>query len=155
MILLGELRDRETLAAALTAAETGHLVLATMHASSAAGAIDRIIDVFPDAQQRQIRTQLAGSLRTIVTQFLLPRKDGGRAPAIEYVPVTAAISNIIRKGDLHTLPTAIQSGTASAGMISLERSLAKLVESGAVALQAVKRIAADHDLLASLSAKFR
>jgi twitching motility protein PilT len=154
VILLGELRDRETLAAALTAAETGHLVLATLHAASAAGAIDRVIDAFPDGQQRQIRTQLAGALRTIVTQFLLPRKDGGRAPAIEYVPVTAAVSNIIRKGDLHTLPTAIQSGR-DAGMIPLERSLARLVETGAVTLQAVKRIAADHDLLASLSAKLR
>ena len=154
VILLGELRDRETLAAALTAAETGHLVLATLHAASAAGAIDRVIDAFPDSQQRQIRAQLAGALRTIVTQFLLPRKDGGRAPAIEYVPVTAAVSNIIRKGDLHTLPTAIQSGR-EAGMIPLERSLARLVETGLVTLQAVKRIAADHDLLASLSAKLR
>jgi twitching motility protein PilT len=154
VILLGELRDRETLASALTAAETGHLVLATLHASSAASAIDRVIDAFPEGHQRQIRTQLAGALRAIVTQYLLPRKDGGRAPAIEYVPVTAAVSNIIRKGDLHTLPTAIQSGR-DAGMIPLERSLAKLVESGAVSLQAVKRIAADHDLLASLSAKLR
>ena len=83
---------------------------------------------------------------------MLPRRDGGRAPAIEYVPVTAAVCNIIRKGDLHTLPTAIQSGR-DAGMIPLERSLAKLLESGAVAPQVVKRIAADHDLLTALSAK--
>ncbi|HET9991278.1 MAG TPA: PilT/PilU family type 4a pilus ATPase, partial [Kofleriaceae bacterium] len=154
VILLGELRDRDTLAAALTAAETGHLVLATLHAPSAIGAIDRVIDAFPEGQQRQVRTQLAGSLRVVVTQFLLPKRDGGRAPALEVVPVTSAVSNIIRKGDLHMLPSAIQAGR-DAGMVPLERSLAKLLESGAVAPQAVKRIAADHDLLSALSSKLR
>ncbi|MEP6864605.1 MAG: PilT/PilU family type 4a pilus ATPase [Deltaproteobacteria bacterium] len=154
VILLGELRDRDTLAAALTAAETGHLVLATLHAPSAIGAIDRVIDAFPEGQQRQIRTQLAGALRVVVTQFLLPKRDGGRAPALEVVPVTSAVSNIIRKGDLHLLPSAIQAGR-DAGMVPLERSLAKLLESGAVAPQAVKRIAADHDLLSALSSKLR
>ncbi|MFN0248995.1 MAG: type IV pilus twitching motility protein PilT [Kofleriaceae bacterium] len=154
VILLGELRDRETIAAALTAAETGHLVLATMHASSAAGAIDRVIDVFPDTQQRQIRWQLASVLRTVVTQFLLPRRDGGRAVAIELVPVTPAVANIMRKGDLHTLPTAINTGR-DAGMIPLEKSLARLIDSGAVSPQVVKKIAQDHDLLAALSGKFR
>ncbi len=154
VILLGELRDRETIAAALTAAETGHLVLATLHAPNAAGAIDRVIDAFPDSQQRQIRWQLAAVLRTVITQYLLPRRDGGRAAAAEVVPVTAAVANIIRKGELHTLPTAIQSGR-EAGMIPLERSLARLVESGAVAPQVVKRVAADHDLLAALAGKPR
>ncbi|MDB4957001.1 MAG: type pili twitching motility protein PilT [Myxococcales bacterium] len=154
VILLGELRDPETIAAALTAAETGHLVLATLHAPNAAGAIDRVIDAFPDTQQRQIRQQLAAALRIVITQFLLPRRDGGRAPAIEFVPVTAAVANIIRKGDLHTLPTAIQSGR-EAGMIPLERSLAKLLDSGSVSPVAIRRIAADHDLLAALSSKLR
>ena len=154
VILLGELRDRDTIAAALTAAETGHLVLATLHASSAVGAIDRIIDAFPDVQQRQVRWQLAAVLRTVVTQFLLPRRDGGRSPAYEIVPVTQAVANIMRKGDLHTLPTAIQSGR-DAGMVPLERSLARLLDSGSVAPQVVKRIAADHDLLAALSGKLR
>jgi twitching motility protein PilT len=154
VIMLGELRDRETIAAALTAAETGHLVLATLHAPSAAGAIDRVIDVFPEGQQRQIRNQLAGVLRTVVTQYLLPRRDGGRAVAVELVPVTPAVCNIIRKGDLHTLPTAIQSGR-EAGMIPLERALAKLLDSGAVAPKVVQRIAADHDLLQSLSSRLR
>jgi twitching motility protein PilT len=154
VILLGELRDRETLAAALTAAETGHLVLATLHAPNAIGAIDRVIDAFPESQQRQIRHQLAASLRTIVTQFLLPRRDGGRAAAIELVPVTPAVANIMRKGDLHTLPTAIQSGR-EAGMIPLERSLAKLLDSGTVAPKVVQRIAADHDLLQALAGKLR
>jgi len=154
VILIGELRDPATIAAALTAAETGHLVLATLHASSAAGAIDRMIDAFPDTQQRQVRWQLAGVLRTVITQFLLPRRDGGRAPAFELVPVTTAVANIMRKGDLHTLPTAIQSGR-DAGMIPLERSLAKLLDAGTVSPQVVKKIAADHDLLAALAGKLR
>jgi len=154
VILIGELRDRETLAAALTAAETGHLVLATLHASSAAGAVDRVIDAFPENQQRQIRGQLASCLRTVITQFLLPRTGGGRAAAIELVPVTTAVANIIRKGDLHTLPTTIQSGR-EAGMIPLERSLAKLLDAGTVAAAAVRRIATDHDLLSALAGKLR
>jgi len=154
VILLGELRDKDTIAAALTAAETGHLVLATLHAPNAAGAIDRMIDAFPDTHQRQIRWQLASVLRTVITQFLLPRRDGGRAPAYEIVPVTVAVANIMRKGDLHTLPTAIQSGR-EAGMIPLERSLARLIDSGTVSPQVVKKIAADHDLLAALSGKLR
>jgi twitching motility protein PilT len=154
VILLGELRDPETIAAALTAAETGHLVLATLHAPSAVGAIDRVVDAFPESQQRQARAQLAACLRTVVTQYLVPRKDGGRALACEVVPVTPAVANIIRKGELQTLPTAIQSGR-EAGMIPLERSLARLVETGTVAPAAIKRIAADHDLLSSLSGKLR
>jgi twitching motility protein PilT len=154
VILLGELRDRETIAAALTAAETGHLVLATLHAPSAAGAIDRIIDAFPETQQRQARWQLASVLRTVITQYLLPRRDGGRVPAIELVPITVAVANLMRKGDLQMLPSAIQTGR-DAGMIPLERSLARLLETGVVAPQVVKAIAADHDLLAALSARLR
>lgn len=154
VILLGELRDRETIAAALTAAATGHLVLATLHAPSAAGAIDRMIDVFPEAQQTQIRWQLAAVLRTVVTQYLLPRRDGGRVVATEIVPVTPAVANIVRRGDLHTLSTAITTGR-DAGMVPLERSLAKLLDSSVVSPAAVKRIATDMDLLHSLSAKLR
>ena len=154
VILLGELRDPETLSAALTAAETGHLVLATLHAPSAAGAIDRIIDAFPEAQQRQARWQLAAVLRTVITQYLLPRRDGGRVPAIELVPITTAVANLMRKGDLQMLPSAIQTGR-DAGMIPLERSLARLLETGAVAPAVVKAIAADHDLLSALSARLR
>lgn len=154
VILLGELRDRETIAAAMTAAETGHLVMATLHAPSAVGAIDRLIDAFPENQQRQVRSQLAACLRTVVTQYLLPRRDGGRAVAIELVPATPAVANIIRKGELQTLPTAIQSGR-EAGMIPLERSLARLAESGAVAPAVIKKVAADHDLLSSLAGKLR
>jgi len=154
VILLGEMRDSETIATALTAAETGHLVLATLHAPNAAGAVDRIIDAFPDSQQRQVRWQLAAVLRNVITQYLLPRRDGGRAAAVEYVPVTPAVANIIRKGELQTLPTAIQSGR-EAGMIPLERSLAKLIDGGIVSSQAVKRVAADQDLLAALATRLR
>ena len=154
VILLGELRDIQTIAAALTAAETGHLVLATLHAPNAAGAIDRMIDAFPEGQQRQVRWQLASVLRTVITQYLLPRKDGGRIAAVEHVPVNAAVANIMRKGDLHMLPSTIQSGGA-AGMIPLERSLARLLDQGLVTRDAVKRIAADQDLLAALAGKLR
>jgi twitching motility protein PilT len=154
VILLGELRDRDTIAAALTAAETGHLVLATLHAPNAVGAIDRMIDAFPENQQRQARWQLAAVLRTVVTQYLLPRRDGGRAAAIELVPITASVANLMRKGDLHMLGSAIQTGR-DAGMIPLERSLARLLETGVVSRDVVKSIAADHDLLAALSAKLR
>lgn len=154
VILLGEMRDQETIATALTAAETGHLVLATLHAPNAAGAIDRIIDAFPDQQQRQVRWQLSGVLRNVITQYLLPRRDGGRAAAVEFVPMTPAVGNIIRKGDLHTLPTAIQSGR-DAGMIPLEKSLARLVDAGIVAPQAVKKVAADRDLLTALTERVR
>ncbi|HET9621467.1 MAG TPA: type IV pilus twitching motility protein PilT, partial [Kofleriaceae bacterium] len=154
VILLGELRDPETIAAALTAAETGHLVLATLHAPNAAGAIDRMIDAFPDAQQRQARWQLAAALRAVVTQYLLPRRDGGRIPAIELVPITPAVANLMRKGDLHMLPSTIQTGR-DAGMIPLERSLARIVDAGAVAPSVVKRFATDHDLLASLAGKLK
>ena len=154
VILLGELRDRDTIAAALTAAETGHLVLATLHAPNAAGAIDRMIDAFPETQQRQARWQLAAVLRTVITQFLLPRRDGGRVPAIELVPITTAVANLMRKGDLQMLASAIQTGR-DAGMIPLERSLARILETGAVSPQVVKAIAADHDLLAALAAKLR
>ena len=116
VLLLGELRDRDTIAAALTAAETGHLVLATLHAPSAAGAIDRMIDAFPEAQQRQVRWQLAAVLRAVATQYLLPRLGGGRVPAVELVPITTSVANLMRKGDLHMLPSAIQTGR-DAGMI--------------------------------------
>jgi twitching motility protein PilT len=154
VILLGELRDRETIAAALTAAETGHLVLATLHAPNAVGAIDRMIESFAETQQRQVRLQLAASLRAVVTQYLLPRKDGGRAVAVEYVPVTPAVANIMRKGELHTLPNAIQSGR-DAGMIPLERSLARLLDTQSVAVQVVRRVAVDQDVLAALASRLR
>jgi twitching motility protein PilT len=152
VILLGELRDRETIAAALTAAETGHLVLATLHAPHAGSAIDRLVDAFPEAQQRQVRGQLALALRAIVTQHLVPRRASGRAAAIELCPVTPAVAAILRKGELQQLPTVIQSGRDQ-GMIPLERSLGRLVDTGAITPQVAKRFAQDHDLLAALAGR--
>lgn len=145
-LFVGELRDAESIAAALTAAETGHLVLATMHAPGAAGAVDRILDSFDERRQRQVRTQLASALRLVVTQVLLPRQGGGRVAAAEVVPVTAAVANIIRKGELQTLATAIQSGR-DAGLVPLERSLAALVQRGLIAEAEARRVAADAGLL--------
>ena len=130
VILLGEMRDRETIAAALTAAETGHLVLATLHASNAMVAIDRMIDIFPDGQQRQIRIQLSIVLREILTQYLLPTADGnGRVPAYERMITNDAISANIRDDKTHHIPSAIQTGR-SEGMVALELSLARLVRAG-------------------------
>jgi twitching motility protein PilT len=146
VIVVGELRDPETIAIALTAAETGHLVLATLHAPHAIGALDRVIDAFPDGQQRQARSQLAAALRVVITQHLVPRRQGGRVAAVEHVPITAAVANLLRKGDLHLVPTAIQSGR-DLGMIALERSLAKLVKAGAIAPQVARRVAHEPELL--------
>ncbi len=132
VILVGELRDQETIAAATTAAETGHLVLGTIHASSATVAIDRMIDVFPSGQQRQVRSQLATTLRATLTQFLLDSPMApGRVPAIELMRSTDAIAAHIRDGKTYQLPSAIQTGK-NAGMIALEASLAQLVERGRV-----------------------
>ncbi len=123
VILIGEMRDLETIAAAITIAETGHLVFATLHTQSAAKTIDRIIDVFPPYQQQQIRAQLASTLKGVVSQILLPRKDGmGRVAAREIMVVTPGISNLIREGKVFQIPTALQTG-ASVGMISMDQSL--------------------------------
>ena len=140
IIVVGEMRDRDTIAIALTAAETGHLVLGTLHAPSAAVAIDRIIDVFPEHQQRQVRLQLASVLRVVLTQVLVPTRGGGRAPAIERVITTPAVQHLIRKSELQMLGSLIQSGR-DVGMIPLERSLARLVQDRVVD-SAVARAAA-------------
>ncbi len=140
IILLGEMRDHDTIAAALTAAETGHLVLSTLHSANAAMAIDRIIDVFPAHQQRQVRIQLAAVLRATVTQVLLPASGGQRLPAIEKMIVTPAIAAKIREERVHQLASDIQTGKAD-GMVTLEQSLAALVRAGKVK-PAVARLAA-------------
>ena len=143
IILLGEMRDHDTIAAALTAAETGHLVLSTLHSANAAMAIDRIIDVFPAHQQRQVRIQLAAVLRATVTQVLLPAaggRGGERVPAIEKMIVTPAIAAKIREERVHQLASDIQTGKAD-GMVTLEQSLAALVRAGAIK-PSVARLAA-------------
>ena len=132
VILVGEMRDLETVATALTAAETGHLILSTLHTSDAAQAIHRIVDVFPPAQQTQIKQQLALSLNAIVVQHLIPRSDNkGRAVAVEVLLANHAVRNHIRNEKLQNLATEITLGKRQ-GMISLEDSLAVLVRDGAI-----------------------
>ena len=132
VILVGEMRDLETVATALTAAETGHLILSTLHTSDVAQAIHRIVDVFPPAQQTQIKQQLAISLNAIVVQHLLPRTDSqGRAVAVEVLLNNHAVRNHIRNDKLQNLPTEITLGRRQ-GMIALEDSLAQLVRDGLI-----------------------
>ncbi len=150
VILLGEMRDPETIAAALTAAETGHLVLSTLHAGSAAMALDRIIDAFPSHQQAQVRWQLANVLRAIVTQMLLPGMQPGRlVPAVEKMVVTHAVSANIRDGRGHQIGSQIQTGREE-GMISLELSLADLVRRGEISHETGIGAARNPDLLRDL-----
>ncbi|HEY0167985.1 MAG TPA: type IV pilus twitching motility protein PilT [Jatrophihabitans sp.] len=125
IILVGELRDLETTSVAVTAAETGHLVLATLHTQSAAQTVDRLIDIYPPHQQTQIRAQLANCLQGVVTQALAPRKDGmGRSIVCEIMVATAAIRNLIREGKVHQIPSFLQS-SADAGMLSFDQHLAQ------------------------------
>ncbi|MGH7549601.1 MAG: type IV pilus twitching motility protein PilT [Gemmatimonadota bacterium] len=136
VVLIGEMRDNETIAAAITTAETGHLVLATLHSNSAAESIDRMIDVFPPEQQPQIRTQLASVLEGIVTQQLLPRIGGGRALAAEVLVVTPAIRALIRDDKAHQIYTAMQAGSKH-GMQTMNHSLLALHRTGAVSREEI------------------
>lgn len=134
VILLGEMRDYETISAALTAAETGHLVLSTLHTSGAAKSVDRIIDAFPPHQQAQVRVQLAGVLRGIVTQQLVRQIGGGRVAAIEIMVATQGILNMIREAKTHQITSAMQTGGKD-GMVLMDSSLAQLVKSGKITVQ--------------------
>ncbi|MFA6948152.1 MAG: type IV pilus twitching motility protein PilT [Eubacteriales bacterium] len=132
VILIGEMRDYETISAALTAAETGHLVMSTLHTTGAAQTVDRIIDACPPSAQHQIRSQLAGILRGIITQCLIKRSDGGgRVPATEVLIGTDATLNLIREDKCHQLGTLMQSG-AAAGMHTLNSDLTRLVKAGTI-----------------------
>ncbi len=132
VILIGEMRDLETISLALTAAETGHLCFGTLHTQDAPSTIDRIIDVFPPHQQQQIRVMLSTALQGVVSQLLLPRRDGqGRIAAREVMVMTPAISNLIREGKTHMLYGAIDTG-AKFGMIPMDKALADLVKGGLV-----------------------
>jgi twitching motility protein PilT len=143
VILVGEMRDRETIALALTAAETGHLVLSTLHTGSGPMAIERIVDVFPEHRQAQIRVQLAGVLRSVVTHRLLPSVEPGRrVPALEIMMGTYAVAALIRDGKTHQLASAIQTGRDD-GMVPLERSLVDLVRSGRITRETAARAARD------------
>ena len=132
VILVGEIRDLEPISTALTAAETGHLVFATLHTQDAPQSIDRVIDVFPPHQQHQVRTQLASSLQAVVTQQLVPTRDGkGRAVAAEILIATPAIRHLIRDGKVHQITTAMQAGGVH-GMVTMDHSLADLVQRNAI-----------------------
>jgi twitching motility protein PilT len=131
VILVGEMRDKETMAAAVTAAETGHLVLSTLHTNTASQTIDRIIDSFPAQQQDQIRMQLAGSLIGVFSQRLIPRISGGLIPAYELLINNNAVSNLIREKRIHEIDTVIETGSQS-GMIDMNRVLVDLVRRGEI-----------------------
>jgi twitching motility protein PilT len=135
IILVGEMRDLETISVALTAAETGHLVFATLHTQDAAQTIDRVIDVFPAHQQSQVRTQLAGAIQAVVSQTLCKRSDGpGRVVATEVLVATPAIRNLIREGKTHQIYSAMQAG-AQQGMHTMDQHLAELVRSGRISYE--------------------
>lgn len=135
VVLIGEMRDLETISAALTMAETGHLVFATLHTTDAAQTVDRIVDVFPAHQQQQVRSQLASVLKAVICQTLLPRLNGkGRVAAREIMLVTSAVANMIRENKTHQIYGAIDTG-ARAGMISLDKALAELVKKGQIAVE--------------------
>jgi twitching motility protein PilT len=151
VILLGEMRDLETIATALTAAETGHLVFATLHTQSAPSTIDRVIDVFPAEQQDQVRMQLANSLQGVVTQTLLPRSDGsGRVCALEILFMDDAIRNLVRQGKIEQVYSYMQTGTRR-GMQTMEQSLMDLVAKRIVTVQeAMTRTSRPEALVAAL-----
>ncbi len=146
VVLIGEMRDLETISAAITIAETGHLVLATLHTNSAAQSIDRMIDVFPPHQQQQIRIQLAGMLQGICAQRLIPTIGGGRIAAAEILVVNSAVRNIIREGKSHQIEAVIQTG-ADQGMQSMDRVLVQLVQQGKITYDEAKNFAVDPDEL--------
>jgi len=131
VILVGELRDLDTIAIAITAAETGHLVLGTLHTNNAAQTVDRIIDVFPPYQQSQIRVQLAETLRGVIAQQLVPKIGGGRVASVEILVATPGVRNIIREGKSHQLMHALQTG-GQYGMQTMDSHLKKLMQSGLI-----------------------
>lgn len=149
VIMVGEMRDRQTIQSALTAAETGHLVLSTLHTTSAAESIERIVDVFPAEGQRQIRTQLSTVIGGVFCQRLIPMKSGGRTPAHEVLVATSAVRSMIREGQTHQIASVLQTGRDK-GMHTLSAHLASLVRSGAVTRETAMRFAYDTDGLSRL-----
>lgn len=140
VVLIGEMRDYETIAAALTIAETGHLVFATLHTNSAAQTVDRIVDVFPEHSKSQVRMQLAATLEGIFSQRLLPALGGGRIPAYEILVATSAVRATIRDGKTHLIDNVIQT-SGEMGMVSLEGTLARLVKTGKIKREVAENFA--------------
>jgi twitching motility protein PilT len=153
VLLVGEMRDLETISLALTAAETGHLCFATLHTTDAAQTVDRVIDVFPPHQQQQVRVQLSTVLKGVLCQTLLPTADGtGRAAAREIMVVTPAISNLIREGKTHMIYSAIDTGSKF-GMVPLDRAMAELVNAGTVSFDDALAKSSDPDKLKELTGR--
>lgn len=146
VVLIGEMRDLETIASAITIAETGHLVFATLHTNSAAQSIDRMIDVFPPHQQPQTRSQLSNILMAICSQRLVPSIGGGRIAAAEILTATPAVRNIIREGKTHQLDAVIQTG-AEFGMQSMDKTLVSLIHAGTISYDEARNYAIDIDEL--------
>jgi twitching motility protein PilT len=146
VVMVGEMRDVETIGTAMTAAETGHLIFATLHTNDAAQTVDRIVDVFPAHQQNQIRMQLAQSLLGIVSQRLVNRLDGGRVPAVEILINNNAVANLIREGKSHQINLVIET-SRDQGMISINHSLADLVKEGIIALEEAESYSPDKEEL--------
>lgn len=149
VVLIGEMRDPETISSAITIAETGHLVFSTLHTNSASQTIDRIIDSFPASQQNQIKSQLASSLKGIISQRLVPMINGGRIPAVEVLVGTSAVASNIREGKTHLIDSIIQTSGES-GMMTLETSLSALVMSGSISLEAARTYAVRPDELSRM-----
>lgn len=146
VLLVGEMRTRETIAAAVTAAETGHLVISTLHANSASQTIDRIIDSFPAEQQSQIRLQVASSLVGILSQRLVPKVNGGRVPVCELLVATPAVANLIREKRTHEIPNVIETGMEQ-GMIDMNRSLLDLIYKGDITFETAMEYTTNPDSL--------
>lgn len=144
VILVGEMQNPETIATAVTAAETGHLVFSTLHTNNAATTVDRIIDAFPPQQQDQVRIQLASSLLGIFSQRLIPSLKGGLVPAYELLINTKAVSNLIREGRTHEIDMVIETGSEH-GMISMNRSLVELVRAGEISIDDAKKYSTNPD----------
>jgi twitching motility protein PilT len=142
VILLGEMRDLDTISTAITAAETGHLILATLHTNDSIQTIDRIVDIFPAHQQNQIRAQLANVLLGVISQRLLKKIGGGRVPAMEILIKNIAVENLIRQNQAHQIGTVIET-SLDKGMISINRSLARLVKQGLIEVKDAETYATD------------
>lgn len=146
VILVGEMRDPETIQIAMTAAETGHLVISTLHTVGAVNTVNRIIDVFPASQQAQIRIQVAQELKTVISQQLLPAVDGGRVPAFEIMHLNNAVRTMVRDSRIHQIDSVIQSGGGE-GMIGMDESILRLAKAGRITRETALRFAMNVDLL--------
>ena len=147
VIMLGEMRDHETMQTAITAAETGHLLLSSLHTVGAAKTIDRIVDSFPAGQQQQVRIQLSMVLKAVVSQRLVPRVDGGLAPVFEVMTITPALQNLIREGKSHQIDNVIFSGAADQSMLSMDNELARLFREGKISRETAILYASNADFI--------